>query len=576
MKIPPITTALMLALPLLSSPGMGQDAGKAVSASAQAPKLILQITVDQLRGDLPERFMKHMGEGGFRYLKDQGIWYANAHFGHANTETIVGHASLATGADPSTHGMIGNVWLDRKTAKLTYNIEDPDHHILTAGADVDKSTEIDPTQKVASTDGRSPSAILVSTFSDELSLHTAGKAKIYGVSVKDRGAVSMAGHAGKAFWFSKQSGEFVTSSYYYKSYPEWVEAWNNKKLPQAFAGTSWELMNAPATYTFGDADDCEWETNFPGYGRVFPHPYGKADGKYFTTFLTLSPAGDELTLDFAKTLLDAEQLGQDEVTDYLSVSFSSTDYVGHLFGPSSLEMEDNLLRLDRTLADLFAHIEKRVGLKNTLIVLSADHGGPEAPGYLNAHGIEARYVTPEEWDQSPAIKTIKEKFGIGKEIIQAYHHPYVYLDRDVIREKSLDQAEVEKAIAAELMKFDGVALAISSAALREGNLPDTPLVNSVLRNYNPNRSGDIFVVHQPHCFINDFDGLEVACTHGSPWSYDTFVPVIFAGGAIKAQRLYRSIEPLGIAPTLSAIVGAKAPSGSRAAPLEEVLQSSSK
>ena len=573
MRIPPITTTLTLALALLALPGMGQ---KTKAAPAPTPKLILQITVDQLRGDLPERFMKHMGEGGFRYLKEQGIWYANAHFGHANTETIVGHASLATGADPSTHGMIGNVWLDRKTAKLTYNIEDPGHHILTAGADVDKSTEIDPTQKIASTDGRSPSAILVSTFSDELSLHTAGKAKIYGVSVKDRGAVSMAGHAGKAFWFSKQSAEFVTSSYYYKAYPEWVEAWNNKKLPQAFAGTSWELMNEPSTYTFGDADDCDWETNFPGYGRVFPHPYGKADGKYFTTFLTLSPAGDELTLDFAKTLLDAEQLGQDEVTDYLSVSFSSTDYVGHLFGPSSLEMEDNLLRLDRTLADLFAHIEKRVGLKNTLIVLSADHGGPEAPGYLNAHGIEARYVSPEKWDQSPAIKTIKEQFGIGKEIIQAYHHPYVYLDRDVIREKSLDQAEVEKAIAAELMKFDGVALAISSAALREGNLPDTPLINSVLRNYNPNRSGDIFVVHQAHCFINDFDGLKVACTHGSPWSYDTFVPVIFAGGTLKAQRIYRSIEPLGIAPTLSAIVGAKAPSGSRAAPLAEVMQSSSK
>ena len=573
MRIPPITTTLTLALALLALPGIGQ---KTKAAPAPTPKLILQITVDQLRGDLPERFMKHMGEGGFRYLKEQGIWYANAHFGHANTETIVGHASLATGADPSTHGMIGNVWLDRKTAKLTYNIEDPGHHILTAGADVDKSTEIDPTQKIASTDGRSPSAILVSTFSDELSLHTAGKAKIYGVSVKDRGAVSMAGHAGKAFWFSKQSAEFVTSSYYYKAYPEWVEAWNNKKLPQAFAGTSWELMNEPSTYTFGDADDCDWETNFPGYGRVFPHPYGKADGKYFTTFLTLSPAGDELTLDFAKTLLDAEQLGQDEVTDYLSVSFSSTDYVGHLFGPSSLEMEDNLLRLDRTLADLFAHIEKRVGLKNTLIVLSADHGGPEAPGYLNAHGIEARYVSPEKWDQSPAIKTIKEQFGIGKEIIQAYHHPYVYLDRDAIREKSLDQAEVEKAIAAELMKFDGVALAISSAALREGNLPDTPLINSVLRNYNPNRSGDIFVVHQAHCFINDFDGLKVACTHGSPWSYDTFVPVIFAGGTLKAQRIYRSIEPLGIAPTLSAIVGAKAPSGSRAAPLAEVMQSSSK
>jgi predicted AlkP superfamily pyrophosphatase or phosphodiesterase len=567
MKIPSFTT-ISLALPLLTSQAMGQDAGNA----APTPKLILQITVDQLRGDLPERFMKHMGQGGFRYLKDQGIWYANAHYGHANTETIVGHASLATGADPAAHGMIGNVWLDRKTSKLTYNIEDADYRILTAGADVDKSTEIDPTQRIASTDGRSPTAILVSTFSDELALHTAGKAKIYGVSVKDRGAVSMAGHAGKAFWFSKGSGEFVTSSYYYERYPEWVEAWNKKKLPQSFAGTSWELMEPSSTYLFGDADDREWETDFPGFGRVFPHPYGKGDGKYFTTLLTLSPAGDELTLDFAKTLIDAEKLGLDEVPDYLAVSFSSTDYIGHLFGPSSLEMEDNLLRLDRTLADLFAHVDDRIGLENTLIVLSADHGGPEAPGYLNTHGIEAKYVTPDEWDQAPAIQSIKKQFGIGKEIIEAYHHPYVYLNREVMREKDLDQAALEEAIAEELMKFDGVALAISSAALRGGNLPDTPLIKSVLRNYNPTRSGDIFVVHQPHCFINDFDGLEVTCTHGSPWSYDTFVPVIFAGGALKAQRIYRSIEPLGIAPTLSVVVGTKPPSGSHSAPLTEVLQ----
>jgi predicted AlkP superfamily pyrophosphatase or phosphodiesterase len=538
---------------------------------APAPRLILQITVDQLRGDLPGRFLKNMGEGGFRYLMNEGVWYADAHFAHANTETIVGHATLATGADPSAHGMIGNVWLDRKTGKLTYNIEDPDYRILTPGADVDKSTEIDPTQKVASTDGRSPTAILVSTFSDELALHTAGRAKVFGVSVKDRGAVSMAGHAGKAFWFSKKSGEFVTSSYYYDAYPAWVDAWNGKKLAQSFAGKSWELSQERSRYLFGDADDCEWETDFPGYGRVFPHPYGAGDGKYFTTLLTLSPAGDDLTLDFAKTLIDAEGIGQDEIPDYLSVSFSSTDYIGHIFGPSSLEMEDNLLRLDRSLADLLAFVDQRVGLKNTLVVLSADHGGPEAPGYLRAHGIEAHYVEPEKWEKEPAIAALKAKFGIGKELIQAYHHPYVYLDREVIRDKGLDQAAVEKAVAEEIMKLEGVALAVSSAALREANLPNTPLIRSVLRNYNPTRSGDIFVVHQPHCFINDFDGLTVSCTHGSPWRYDTFVPVVFAGGALKAQRVFRPISPASIAPTLSAVVGAKPPSGTRSGPLPEVF-----
>jgi predicted AlkP superfamily pyrophosphatase or phosphodiesterase len=553
-----IVTSLVLAAPALSE-------------SAAAPRLVLQITVDQLRGDLPGRYLKGMGEGGFRYLMKQGVWYANAHYTHANTETIVGHTILATGADPSVNGMIGNVWFDRETGKLTYNIEDGQYRILTPAADVDKTTEIDPTQKVASTDGRSPAAILVSTFSDELAIHTAGKSKVFGVSVKDRGAVSMAGHAGKAFWFSKKSGEFVTSSYYYDRYPGWVDTWNKKKVARTYAGKSWELLHDKSSYLFGNADDQSWETNFSGYGRVFPHPYGQADGKYFTTLLTLSPAGDELTLDFAKTLIDAEQLGKDDVPDYLSVSFSSTDYVGHLFGPSSLESEDNLLRLDRTLADLFAYVDKRVGLKNTLIVLSADHGAPESPGYLNSLGIKAKYVTPDKWDKAPAIEALKQKLGIGKEMIQTYSHPYLYLNRDVIREKGLNQAEVEKAVANELMKFDDVALAISSSALREGNLPNTPMIRSVLRNYNPKRSGDIYLVFKSYHFINDFDGLTVSATHGSPWRYDSFVPIVFAGGKLSGRRIYRNIEPVDIAPTLAAILGVKAPSGARGSALEEVM-----
>jgi hypothetical protein len=181
----------------------------------EKPKLILQITVDQLRGDLPNKFLKNMGEGGFRYLMESGIWYANAHYSHSNTETVVGHTTLATGAVPAVHGMVSNVWFDRDTGKLAYNIEDDRYHILSKGADVDKSTEVDSSQALASTDGRSPANIITTTFSDELRLYSNGKSKIFGVSVKDRGAVTLAGHTGKAFWFSKASKEFITSSYYY-------------------------------------------------------------------------------------------------------------------------------------------------------------------------------------------------------------------------------------------------------------------------------------------------------------------------------------------------------------------------
>ncbi|MDX2437597.1 MAG: alkaline phosphatase family protein [Acidobacteriota bacterium] len=244
----------------------------------QPPRLIVQITVDQLRGDLPTRYADRLGEGGLKWLLEHGVHYANAHFDHANTETIVGHASLATGAEPRVHGMVANVWLDRSLGRLVYNIEDPTVHLLTAGADVDGATEIDPTQRTAKVEGRSPSALLVSTFGDELAIRTAGRAKIFGVSVKDRGAVSMAGHTGTAYWFSKASGEFVTSSYYMDRYPDWVTAWNAAGHPQRFADTEWTLLHDQATYQYGDADDKAWETALPGWGRVFPHSYGPSDG----------------------------------------------------------------------------------------------------------------------------------------------------------------------------------------------------------------------------------------------------------------------------------------------------------
>jgi predicted AlkP superfamily pyrophosphatase or phosphodiesterase len=538
-----------------------------------SPKLILQITVDQLRADLPRRYMSKMGDGGFKYLYENGIVYEDAHHAHSNTETIVGHTTLATGAYPSRHGLIGNVWYDRTTGQMTYNIEDGRYHLLTRGADVDKSTEIDPTQRVARSDGRSPASILVSTFSDELSIHTDKKAKVFGVSVKDRGAVSMAGHAGKAFWFSKANGEFVSSSFYYDKYPKWVDVFNETKPALAYANKSWELLYKPSEYMFGDKDDQVWETDVGGFGRVFPHAYGSAEGKYFNTFLTLSPAGDDLTLDFAKVLIENEKIGQDKVTDYLSVSFSSTDYVGHVFGPSSLEAEDNLLRLDKTLADLFAFVDKKIGLENTLIVLSADHGGPEAPPQVNEYGIEANYVDPDTWDKASGIEKLKKEFGIGKELIQAFNPPYIYLNQKVIKEKGLNLAKVEQVVAEEIMKFKGVSYAVSSIDLMEGNVPHTENMRLILNSHNPKRSGNIFVLFEPNWFINDFDGLTVACTHGSLWNYDTFVPVIFAGANIKPKNVYRKIETVDVARTLSAYLNVKAPSGANGHILKEVLKS---
>jgi len=543
-----------------------------VSANVAAkPKLILQITVDQFRGDLPTRYADRLGEGGLRYLLEEGIHYNNAHHGHANTETIVGHVTLATGAHPAAHGMIGNIWFDRTTGVTTYNIEDPNYSLLTKGADVDADTEIDPTQKAATSDGRSPAAILTTTFSDELASLTAGKAKIFGVSVKDHGAVAMTGHTGKAFWFSKATNQFVTSSYYYNEYPQWIVDWNAKKLPASYANTAWELLHPIDTYLFGDQDDQEWESVLGSYGRTFPHEFTTPENPYFSTYLTISPAGDQITTDLAKTVIAEEALGNDEITDYLSVSYSATDYIGHFFGPSSLESEDNILQLDRTLADLFAYVDQEVGLENTLIVLSADHGAPEAPAYLKSLGIPADYVSPDEWDRDPVIARIKNKFDIEGQMIEGYDHPYLYLTSDIINDPDIDLAALETTIAEELVAFPAVSYAVPSTSLERGTVPDNRLTRAVLKNYNAARSGNIYVVFNPGWFINDLDGLSVAVVHGSPWRYDTYVPIIFAGYGIKPQTVSRRVHTVDVALTLATAIGTKPPSGAAGEVLLEVL-----
>lgn len=544
---------------------------QAIAQQKNPPKLVLQITVDQLRGDMPDRYLKQMSKDGFQYLFRKGLVYKNAHHQHANTETIVGHATLATGALPAVHGMIGNVWFDNKQARLVYNIEDERYPLLSVNAGVDEKNEIDPTQKAAKVSGRSPSNILVSTFSDELAIATNGEAKIFGVSVKDRGAVAMAGHMGKAFWFSKKSGEFVSSKYYYDKYPQWLIDYNETKPTKKYHQQSWQLLKAKETYQFAKQDDQAWETKFPGFGRTFPHQYGDMSNPYFNTFLTLSPAGDDLTLDFAKTLIEKEQLGQDKVTDYLSVSFSSTDYVSHIFGPASLEAEDNMLRLDKTLAKLLKFIDKKVGIENTLIVLSADHGAAEVPAYLSQLGMKSKVVSPDGWDVSPGLQALKRQFGIDKKLIKTYFHPYLYLDRELIARRKLSLAQVQTAVAKEVEKLDGVALAITSSDIEANNISNDHIHQLVANNHNKNRSGDIYLVFEAHRFIADMEGLTVAATHGSPWRYDTFVPIVFAGYGLDDEVIYQQVSTLDIAATMAALLKIKAPSGATGQVLPDIF-----
>jgi predicted AlkP superfamily pyrophosphatase or phosphodiesterase len=533
------------------------------SAKEREVKLVVQITVDQLRGDTMTRFDDHFVKGGFRYFLDKGIHYTNAHYPHANTETAPGHATLATGAYPSGHGIVANEWFDAATGEFVYNTEDTDHAYIGSEPKANQ--------------GVSPRNLLASTTSDELVMSNAGRSRAFSVSPKDRGAILPGGHAGKAFWFNKRDGGFVSSTFYYDDYPGWVKDWNAQGLADRYKGQAWSLIDEPANYIARDIDDRPYESEFGGLGRTFPHPLGDGSSKYFYVLLYVTPMADELALDFAKTMLDAEQLGQKGETDYLAVSFSSPDMAGHLFGQSSLEYEDSVLRTDRNIADLLAHIDQSVGLKNTLIVLSADHGGAEAPEYAESMGIPAgRY--PLDWirTQNPLGPALKKRFG-RDDLIANHSHPYVYLNLEAIDEADLNIAEVERFVAEEFTKYPGIVFGLTRTDILNGNIPDTPMTRRMLHGFHPTRSGNVHLVQQQYWFFHSTKEAEqlgidnLAAIHGSPWNYDTHVPILFAGPGIPNMKVSRRVSPNDIAPTLTNYLGVKAPSAAVGNVLAEVV-----
>jgi len=528
-------------------------------------KLVLQITIDGLRGDLLNRYGDSFGEGGFRYLIERGVVYTNAHYQHANTETIVGHTTLATGAFPSEHGMVGNVWLDRDSGKLVYNIEDANHPIIPARKEDARGEQVDPAQKLSRTQGRSPKVILAPTLGDGLSAYYGGRSKIFGVSGKDRSAVSMAGKTGKAFWYSIDNGDFVTSTYYYDVFPDWGSKWNAERKAEQYSGGQWKLLDEASTYILSAQDDRPYEADLRGYGRVFPHRFGEVGNKLLYTQLMASPIGDQLVLNFTKTLVRNERLGQDAIPDYLSISFSSVDVVNHFFGPSSLENEDVVRQLDRTLAELFKFIDKNVGLDHTLIVLSADHGMAEMPEYMTELGYTAGRLDPEHIVAT--ANTAGKQFGID-EVVRFFYRPYLYLNSEKIMAAKQDPKEVEQAIANVLTDSSGIALAVPSRNL--STQQTNPILEQIIRNYHFSRSGDIYIIQEPYWFL--FEKGPVQAMHGSPWRFDTHVPIIFAGPGIKAQKVHHLVHPVDVAPTISAYLGMSPPGSAQGSLLKEVLK----
>ena len=539
--------------------------GQAHAMDKSAVRLIVQITVDGLRGDFLNRYENSFTTDGFKRLTEGGVWYTDAHHRHANTETIVGHATLATGAHPSEHGMIGNAWFDRATGQLAYTIEDPYYSMLPVRGFEGDGDQLDPTQAAAQTQGRSPTNILASTFGDELFKSNNGRSKIIGVSAKDRSAVAMAGHAGKAFWMSVATGAFETSTYYYDGYPQWVLDWNDQRPADAAIGGAWELSDPIESYLLAENDDRAYETDLKGFGRTFPHLYGDpADGLYYTQ-VVLSPLGDQITASFGKAAVLGESLGADDAVDYLSISFAGVDATNHFFGPSSLENEEMVRMLDRTLADLFSFLDQEVGADHVLYVLSADHGMPEMPEQMaeNGHGTERA-------SQSALLDALNDEiassFGV-EQAIKAFFRPYIYLDHEAIGTAGVEVRAIERLIVDSLAATPGIAMAMPSVPFPEqrGDFLEDP----IRKNYHPDRSGDIYVVQSPYSFL--LDPGPIAVMHGSPWRYDTHVPILFSGPGINPEKVSRFVSTVDIAVTLANLFGTTIPSGASGSSLSEVI-----
>ena len=544
--IPGAFRGLALAAALLSPASTDAKAGEI--------QLVLQITVDQLRGDMLSRFKDRFRPDGFRYLMDLGVHYANAHFGHSATLTAVGHATLVTGGHSAQHGMVGNHWFDRMAGKPVYCVEDDSHKIIG--------------KKTPPGIGTSPRNLTSNTIGDEMVLASGGKSRVFSVSIKDRGAIIPGGHLGKAFWYAPDSGEFVTSTFYYREIPDWVETWNAAAHADKYRDRFWKLKSDSKAY-IADKDDRPFEKSYGNLGHLFPHPLHHKDRSAFYRALRYTPYGDEFTLAFVKELITREKLGRGDAVDFLAVSLSATDYIGHAFGPLSLEYEDNLFRLDASMADLFAYIDSEVGLDKSLIVLSADHGVDEAPERRQKLGFEAGRLRPQEF-MAAVNSALQKRFGCIETLLVAFFNPSLYLDRETIQKLGLDPVTVETALAEEMRTIPGIASIVTRSDLMATNLPDTPLMKAIHRSFHPDRSGDVIIVQKPFWYLAHKPERYTA-THGSPYTYDTYVPLLFHVPDVKPRTVYRRVAPADIAPTLAFILGIDPPPGSVGTPLNEVL-----
>ncbi len=480
------------------------------------PRLVLTIVIDQFRYDYLTRYREEYA-GGFARLLTQGAVFTNARFEHFPTVTATGHSTILTGALPTLSGIIGNDWYDRDAGKQVTSVSDDSVKMLEGSGD----------------GGASPRRLLVDTVGDELKIASGGKSRVIGISIKDRAAILPAGHsADAAYWYDTRTGHFVTSTFYAADLPTWVKEFN---------------LTAASRYR-----GAEW------MGHKLP-----LDNKAFSE-VEATPFANDLVESFAERAIEAEKLGKDTATDLLTVSFSANDYIGHQYGPDSPEVKDLSKRTDQVLDKLFRFIDTQIGMRNVLVVLTADHGvapGPEAQAARRMPGGRM----PSGIIQTTVQKALQVRYGPGQWILSPSEHS-LYLNLDLMREKRLDREEVTKTAKEAVASIPHVFRVYTYAQLETGNILPDDIGRLVMNGFNIRRGADLYILLEPYWMF----GM-LGTTHGSAFGYDTHVPVIFMGPGIRAGRYDQSIVVNDIAPTLATLLGVEVPSGSVGRALAEIF-----
>lgn len=538
--------SLFALVSLLALAGIAQAPKKA--AAPKKPKLVVGMVVDQMRWDFLYRYANCYGDGGFKRLLQQGFSAENTMIPYALTVTAAGHASVYTGSVPAINGIVSNEWFDPQQGREVYCVEDDKVKIVGG---------------VANSEPMSPRNLWVTTISDELRLATNFQSKVVGVAIKDRGSILPAGHTGTAYWYEGANGAFVSSTYYMNTLPDWVQQFNNKKLVDSLYSNDWKTLYPIETYKLSDDDNVPYEGKNAGEAApVFPHSLRQHMGKNYGA-VRATPYGNTLTLEFAKTALKAEQLGKDDITDLLAVSLSSPDYVGHQYGPNSVEIEDTYLRLDRELAAFFAFLDKEVGAGNYTFFITADHGVAHVPAYLAKHKIDVKTVPSNTADLN---KKVAEKFGISG-AIRNYSNYQIYLNHNRIDSAGKDAEAISNFIIAELKKLPHVLNAFSFTEMDEAVMP-AQMKERFANVYNPKLSGDIEVVLKAGFFYGGATGT----THGAWYPYDAHIPCVFMGWGVTPGRTNRTTHMTDISATVAAMLQIQMPSGCIGEPIVEMLQ----